>query len=183
MHRMHVCLICDCFIIGKEKTHWIRASTVQTHGKGLSVLSYEHFQNVTLHPNVVRENEVTGLEGLLLSRRATQVRGGYSCCVSCYNSLRNTTRKDEIIPKFAIANGFAIGSFPSQIKRTSCDDEHNPCRTIDEDIDPNESIRALVPPIRPYGYVFAYTGGSHQSIRGHYQFYEMDQAKLGGAVN
>ena len=44
-------------------------------------------------------------------------------------------------------------------------------------------MKALVTPLRPYGYVFAYSGRAHQAIQGHYQYSETDQYMVGGAVN
>ncbi len=38
-------------------------------------------------------------------------------------------------------------------------------------------------PVRPYGCVFSYSGGSQKSIKGNYQFFEMDQYILGAVVN
>jgi hypothetical protein len=38
-------------------------------------------------------------------------------------------------------------------------------------------------PVRPYGAVFAFFGGAQQSIRGNYQYFEMDQNRLGGVMN
>ncbi|MEY3178592.1 MAG: hypothetical protein RJB42_833 [Bacteroidota bacterium] len=46
-----------------------------------------------------------------------------------------------------------------------------------------EVMRALVSPVRPYGYVIAYTGGKHQSIKGHYQFFEMDTQKINAGMH
>jgi hypothetical protein len=41
----------------------------------------------------------------------------------------------------------------------------------------------MLAPVRPYGCVFSYTGGSQKSIKGNYQFFEMDQNRLGAVVN
>jgi hypothetical protein len=41
----------------------------------------------------------------------------------------------------------------------------------------------MVAPVRPYGCVFAYSGGARSSIRGNYHFFEMDKNKIGGVVN
>ena len=44
-------------------------------------------------------------------------------------------------------------------------------------------LKVMVAPIRPYGCVFAYSGKFHKSIIGNYQFFEMDQNKIGGVIN
>jgi hypothetical protein len=41
----------------------------------------------------------------------------------------------------------------------------------------------MVAPLRPYGCVFAYLGGAQKSVRGNYQFFEMDQNKVVGVIN
>ena len=54
---------------------------------------------------------------------------------------------------------------------------------IDIEQDVNDVLRALLAPIRPYGFVTAFSGGSHQSVHGHYQYFEMDQSHVGGVIN
>jgi hypothetical protein len=41
----------------------------------------------------------------------------------------------------------------------------------------------MLAPVRPYGCVFAYSGGSQKSIKGNYHFFEMDQNRLGAVIN
>jgi hypothetical protein len=41
----------------------------------------------------------------------------------------------------------------------------------------------MLAPVRPYGCVFACSEGSQKSIKGNYQFFEMDQNKLGAIIN
>jgi hypothetical protein len=59
------------------------------------------------------------LKDLLLSPRARKNHNGYSTC-SCYFSgmQPNMTRK-RFPPKFAIANGFVIGSMPKILQLTT----------------------------------------------------------------
>ena len=49
--------------------------------------------------------------------------------------------------------------------------------------DISDEMRVLVAPIRPYGYMFAYTGGSHKSVHGQFCYYETDQPSIGGVMN
>jgi hypothetical protein len=84
-------------------------------------------------------------------------------------------------PKFLIANGFVIGSFPQEIQFTNKDGER-----VTRKIDYHELtdiLKAMSAPVRPYGAVFAFFGGAQQSIRGNYQYFEMDQNRLGGVMN
>ena len=44
-------------------------------------------------------------------------------------------------------------------------------------------LRAMLAPTRAFGYTFSYFGGAHQSIEGHYMFYEVDQTHMGAVFN
>ncbi len=46
-----------------------------------------------------------------------------------------------------------------------------------------DTLKAMVAPLRPYGSVFAYSGGAQKSLKGNYQFFEMDQNRLRGVIN
>ena len=62
-------------------------------------------------------------------------------------------------PKFAIANGFVIGSIPSVTSFVN--NEGNTERqhlNVEENV--NDILCAYLAPIRPYGSIFAYSGGS-----------------------
>ncbi len=52
-----------------------------------------------------------------------------------------------------------------------------------EDDELSDTLKAIVAPLRPYGCVFAYSGGAQKSLRGNHQFFEMDQNILGGVMN
>jgi hypothetical protein len=41
----------------------------------------------------------------------------------------------------------------------------------------------MMAPVRPYGSMFSYTGGAQKSLRGNYQFFEMDQNRIGGFIH
>ncbi len=87
--------------------------------------------------------------------------------------------KKKTPPKFSIANGFVIGSFPQEIQFTNKDGKR-----VTRKIDYHELtdiLKAMSAPVsRPYGAVFAYFRGAQQSIRGNYQYFEMDQNCLWG---
>ncbi len=44
-------------------------------------------------------------------------------------------------------------------------------------------LKAMIAPVRLYGSIFSYTGGAQKSLRGNYQFFEMDQSRIGGVIN
>ncbi len=52
---------------------------------------------------------------------------------------------------------------------------------VDDEV--TDILKAMAAPLRPYGCVFAYLGGAQKSLRGNYQFFEMDQNRLGGVIN
>ena len=54
VHQAHVCVVCDCFILGTEILTRITKQQLQEHKERLSVTKYEEFQRKPLHPNVVR---------------------------------------------------------------------------------------------------------------------------------
>jgi hypothetical protein len=41
----------------------------------------------------------------------------------------------------------------------------------------------MMAPVRLYGLIFSYTGGAQKSLRGNYQFFEMDQNRIGGVIH
>jgi hypothetical protein len=65
-------------------------------------------------------------------------------------------------PKFAIANGFVIGSFPGEIEFTNKDGNRH-VRNINNN-ELTDLLKAMLVPVRPYGCVFAYFGGSQTSL-------------------
>ena len=171
IHQMPVCLICDRFIIGADRVHRMSAKTVKKHMNVLSSQALEEYQNSPMHPELKRQYSVRGLPGLLLSPRARKSRLGYSTCSECFYQLKFKKPTDKKPPKLAIANGFAIGAFPDKIKIASGPNK-GMMRNIDVENEDqvSEVMRALVSPVRPYGYVIAYTGGKHQSINGTISF-------------
>jgi hypothetical protein len=83
-------------------------------------------------------------------------------------------------PKFAIATSFVIGSFSQEIELTNEDDKRNI-----RNINGNELIdllKAMLTPVRPYGCVFAYSGGSQQSITGNYHFMRWTKTGMGQSL-
>ena len=183
-HQMPVCLVCDCFIIGTERVHRMTKKTIQKYKPALSVHSYQVFHNVTLNQELVRQYRVKGLGGMLLSPRAGRTKKGYSVCSSCYRSLKDSKPSNVKTPKYSIANGFVIGSFPKCIPVVDGKNRRR-MRQIDveNDWDISDIMRALLAHTRPYGYIMAYTGGKHSRIQGHFQFFEMDTQKINAGMH
>jgi hypothetical protein len=126
--------------------------TLEKYEPALGVRSYEVFRNETLHPLLIKQYRVKGLDGMLLSQRANRNKRGYSMCTSCFTSLKRRPPSSNIQPKFAIANGFAIGSFTRVIPiiTVSRRGRHRKINTEDEN-DVSDVMRTLVSSIRPYG--------------------------------
>jgi hypothetical protein len=89
-------------------------------------------------------NRSPALAGLLLSKRGVHADGRTDVCADCDNSLVK-----HLIPKFAIKNGFAIGTLPPRLA-----DATLPERLITQPV----SVVAVTRVMR---------GGAHRSIRSH----------------
>ncbi len=84
-------------------------------------------------------------------------------------------------PEFAIANEFVIRSFPLEIEFFNKEGQRVTRKLEDDEL--TDTLKAMVAPLRPYGCIFAYSGGAQKSLRGNYQFFEMDQNRLGRVTN
>ena len=179
LHQANVCVVCDCFIIGTEPVRRLNKNRLTPHNERLGVKNYKKYYKLKDMPEDLRNYyKVKEYPDMLLSPRANMNKNGYSCCATCDNSMNKRDRKKKP-PMLSIANGFVIGDFPN-IQYT--DDNGQLCEfSVESDL--SEVMRALLAPTRTHGYVMAFTGGKHRSIMGHYQFFEMDQTKLGGAIN
>jgi hypothetical protein len=58
-------------------------------------------------------------------------------------------------PKFAIANGFMIGSFSQEVKWITRNGDTK--KRIIKDHEVTDILKAMMAPVRPYGFIFAYT--------------------------
>ena len=72
-----------------------------------------------------------------------------------------TSKVDKRPPRMAVANGFAI--------------EEIDIDGLDVHNDVNDATRASLLPVRTHGHIVAFSGGTHKSIQGHCQFFELDQ--------
>jgi len=117
-HQATVCVVCDRVIIGEEKVCNISTERLEENRHRISVVAYEEFYRKPLHPLLVEQYSVEGLDGLLLSPRAYREGDNFECCQSCNSSMQpsKAKKKGSKPPKYAIANGFVIGHFPSVIQ-------------------------------------------------------------------
>ncbi len=139
-----------------------------------------------MHPELVRQYQVADndLKHLLLSPRSRLHQNGYDCCESCYRSLIVTKKESTEYnpPKYAIANGFAIGHISLMISFVRKNGELR-TREINAERDLSDLICAAISPVRPFGYVHAYTAGSQKSIKDHFSLFGVDQSHVGGALH
>ena len=105
------------------------------------------------------------LKDILLSPRAKcTISGEYICCSSCNDALRES-RINNQPPKFAIANGWAIGTLPDEILMLI-----------------TEVTGPLLAIVRPFAYVMSYRGGAHKSIKGSITFFSQDVEQNVGSL-
>ena len=65
---------------------------------------------------MIKQYQVQGLKDMLLSPRLRKYPDGYATCSVCYTGMQPQMASKRTPPKFAVANGFVIGSFPQEIK-------------------------------------------------------------------
>jgi len=80
-------------------------------------------------------------------------------------SSQGRQNMDKNMPKFAIANNFAIGSLPHYLSNLLTD-----------------VTSPLLSPIRLFVFVMLYYGGAHKSITGSYSFFNQDVEKNVGTL-
>jgi hypothetical protein len=82
-------------------------------------------------------------------------------CLLHRNATKDGIKKTP--PKFAIANGFVIGSFRQEIKFFNKEGQRVTRKVLDDAL--TDTLKAMVAPLRSYGCVFAYSGGAQKSLR------------------
>ena len=120
-HKSLVCLICDCFILtNSSKVTSMSMADIKKHSCQLGVKTYEEFQGVPLHKDLIAQYTVPGFPGMLLSPCSWKVSPGcYAVCKHCKVAMKPSQSRTKKPPKFAIANGFTLGFFPTQIPYSS----------------------------------------------------------------
>ncbi len=87
--------------------------------------SYEKYYETVLVPEVRKQYMINdgNLKDLLLSPRARKNHDGYSTCSCCFSGMQPNMTRKRFPPKFAIANGFVIGSMPKILQLTTTNGE------------------------------------------------------------
>ena len=155
-HSGIVCVCCEWFIIGVEPVNWISETNLLENKHRLSTDIWEQIYECKIPTKLKEQYEVKStnnmLHDLLLSPFAKKKNDSYTCCQKCYDSLKLS--KSKAPPKYAISNGFALGTIP-------------------DDVVPEitEILSTLIAPIRPFMYVVAFQGGANKQLRGTCSFY------------
>jgi hypothetical protein len=89
------------------------------------VESYEKYYETVLVPEVRNQYMINDgkLKDLLLSPRSRKTQRGYSTCYCCFSGMQPNMTRKRFPPKFAIANGFVIGSLPKVLQLTMANGE------------------------------------------------------------
>ena len=165
IHKILVCIVCDCCIIGNEPFFWISRETLKFHE---NVLSSTYYYRGGINPILRSQYSVNDevVSDLLLSPRARKniMDNSYTCCQLCYEELQHL-KKRRSPPKYAISNGFAIGHLPEEISK---------------DITP--LVNNLVAPVRAFNYFISFNGGREQKITGNFTFFAQDVSQNIGAI-
>ena len=131
---------------------------IGVHSGRLGVKSYKEFYQTTPKEENKRQYQVKGLKNMLLSPQSRKYPDGYATCSICYNGMQPQMAYKKTPPKFAIANGFVIGSFPREIKFFNKKGQRVTRKVKDDEL--TDTLKATLAPLRPYG------GGAQKSLRG-----------------
>eukprot|EP00985_Skeletonema_marinoi_P017105 scaffold9319_cov192-Skeletonema_marinoi.AAC.1 len=131
-HRAIGCVVCDEFIIGTEQLCSISRDQLLAHKDRLGVESYAEFHG-EMDEILQKQYEISGLEGILLSPRFGKDNAKqFTVCSRCKEALKIDCITNKSPPKYAIANGFAIGTIPETIEFKGADDEQKSTKTVIE---------------------------------------------------
>jgi hypothetical protein len=98
---------------------------ISAHSQRLSVECSKRYYEIVLVPEVKNQNMINdgNLKDFLLSPCSRKNQNGYSTCSCCFSGMQPNMTRKTFPPKFAIANGFVIGSMPKVIQLTTADGE------------------------------------------------------------
>ena len=76
MHQSHVCVVCDCFILGTQKSKRLNKNQLKVHENRLSIDQYMSFHRIKEIQTSLRDHyKVSGFPKMLLSPRSNLKRG------------------------------------------------------------------------------------------------------------
>lgn len=165
-----VCVLCDRFIVSNKLDRLLTLEVLNKHQKLFYVSS-----RFLLSPNLIACYQISfpsdivipytianelKLDKCLLSPRSSYVyshnnKSGFNICKICHDCIEKGKR-----PKFCIANNFCFGTPPRCL------------------LDLTDVERALITPIKTYGYCFCYTGGKKHKLMGSLAYYRVDTERM-----
>lgn len=168
--RPIVCILCDCFIVSNKKDRLLTFETLNKHQNLFYV--NKQFQlsrdlvscyQITFPTDIPLSDTVKNdlkLDKCLLSPRSCYVQShddvcGFNICKTCYDCINKGRR-----PKFCIANNFCFGTPPNCL------------------LDLTDIERAIITPIKTFGYCFCYTGGKKHKLVGSLAYYRLDTESI-----
>lgn len=161
--RCKACCVCDRLIkYGTERVMSLqRLKNVKAHFKPLQYDRAKASYRVKCYDTDRRRGRYGFLHDMLLSPRSYRAKtgkglDGMGCCADCHAGLGNRGKSVAVLPPFAIANGWSVGTAPK-------------CLT-----DLNEVEVAIISPARINKHVFAFQAGSHRTIKGWHSLYYND---------
>ena len=124
-HKSIVCEICDWFIIGTEKIHYLSKDNISAHTQRLSLESYKRYYETLLILEVRNQYMIDdgNLKELLLSPCSRKNWNGYSTYSCCFSGMQPKMIRNKFPPKFEIVNGFVVGSMPQVLQWTTANGE------------------------------------------------------------
>ena len=181
-HQASVCVACDRNIKGTETIHQLSKERILLNKHRLGVATYEKHFVTSLNPTLVKQYEIQDLQGLLLSPRSYREGDNFEACSCCNSSLiPSVAKKSTKPPKWSIANGFVVGHIPRSLKIKDTNG-YEYFQSID-DHQISDILSVALSLQRPFGYIFSWYGGAHESIKGQLSFFEMNQSHIGGVMN
>jgi hypothetical protein len=146
------------------------------------VESYKSYYETVLVPearNLYMIND-GNLKELLISPCSRKNQNGYSTCSSCFSGMQPKMIRNKFPPKFAIANGFVIGSMPQVLQWTTANGEKKSRFIAEHEL--TNLLKAMMAPVRPYGLIFSCTGGAQKSFKGFMPIKKRDDNLIGNLV-
>ena len=171
-----VCLVCDK-LMKKKETHLMGLKSFAKYAPLFkcsdpsmprSLVQQYKFESLHELAREVASEEnrdcLHQLENCLLSPRSKLAHSNANTlrspkvmlCKECKGGLNTRKLNSNTSPRFAIANGMAIGTAPPCLQEL------------------NEIELALISQARFRGHLFTYWGGCHKSIKGWHSFYDVD---------
>ena len=116
-HRVPVCVVCDIIIKGVEPICQMKKDRLLNNKERLSVSvkGYEAAHG-KLNVLLVKQYEIEGYEGMLLSKRSCCDKNGvYQACASCFRATAPSMAKktDNSLQSFLLQMGLLLGRFHS----------------------------------------------------------------------